>query len=44
VGTDPADQVAEIARAVGVALNIKALRHYSASQLLVGVTPATLSG
>jgi integrase len=29
-------QVAEIARTAGVALNIKALRHYSASQLLAG--------
>jgi integrase len=29
-------KVTEIARTVGVALNIKALRHYSASQLLAG--------
>lgn len=29
-------KVAEIARTAGVALNIKALRHYSASQLLAG--------
>jgi integrase len=29
-------KVAEIAKAAGVGLNIKALRHYTASQLLAG--------